>query len=93
MSKKRIKLYLSLPILSLTTSCAILPELALGGVNAASAFWSYRAASAEKVEVLTKDCEFTEIIYLTEESISGMALEDKRKIVRHNKSVAAVCGD
>jgi hypothetical protein len=84
---------LSMMILSLTLGCAILPELALGGVNAASAFWSYRAASAEKVEVLTKDCEFTKSIYLTEESISSMALEDKRKIVRHNKSVAAICGE
>jgi|TARA_B100000745_G_scaffold28257_1_gene18148 hypothetical protein len=84
---------LSMMILSLMPGCAILPELALGGVNAASAFWSYRAASAEKVQVLTKDCEFTKAIYLTEKSISGIALEDKRKIVLHNKSVAAVCGE
>jgi hypothetical protein len=80
-------------LLSLTTGCAILPELALGGVNAASAFWSYRAASADKVQVLTKDCEFSKAIYLTEESISNITVEDKRKIVQHNKTVAAVCGE
>lgn len=84
---------LSTMLLSLTTGCAILPELALGGVNAASAFWSYRAASADKVQVLTKDCEFSKAIYLTEESISNITVEDKRKIVQHNKTVAAVCGE
>ena len=73
------------------SGCVALPVISTVA-SVGSSYLSYRAATATKVEVLSRDCLIlTEPLYMSRESI--LVVEDKRKIVAQNMAREKICTD
>jgi len=70
-------------------SCSAVPAITSNGLSAFAAWYSYRAATAERVEVLSRDCVFARPIRIA----PGTELEhtDKLAIAEHNLLVSRFC--
>ena len=73
----------------LTQGCVALPIISTVA-SVGSSYLSYRAATATKIEVLSKDCWIlTEPLYMSRESV--LVIEDKRKIAAQNMAREKIC--
>jgi len=77
-------------IVMAAASCAAVPEIASGAASAVSAYWSYRSATAKRVQVVARECLFmTTPVYMSREST--LVREDKLKLAELNASWNAIC--
>lgn len=61
------------------------------GLSAGSSYYAWRAATAERVTVVAKDCQFAQPIILDRALAPVMSRADKQQIARHNLAFEAVC--
>ena len=73
------------------SGCIALPIISTAA-SLTGTYMSYRAATATKVEVLSRDCLIlTEPLYMSRESV--LVIEDKRKIAAQNMAREKICTD
>lgn len=61
--------------------------------SAASAYWSYKTATVEKVEVLSRDCIFAEELALNDAAVDALDRQSLEDLAAHNRSVRKQCQD
>ena len=62
--------------------------IASSAASSVSAYWSYRSATADKVNVLARECILGPV-YLSREST--LTTPDKRTLAAHNAAMAELC--
>jgi len=81
-------------VLCLTTSsiagCSAVPAIASSTLSAVGAWYSYRAATAETVQVLARECVFARQIRIEPGTV--LTREDKMQIAAHNMATERICG-
>lgn len=70
-------------------SCSAVPAIASNSLAAVGAWYSYRAATAETVEVLSRDCVFAREIRIEPGTV--LTREDRQQIAGHNLAVRRIC--
>lgn len=77
-------------LIAASLSGCLAATLAGATASTASGYWSYKAATAKKVEVIGRECLFmVEPLTLQRESV--LVREDKIKVAKLNVSWEAVC--
>ncbi|GAI78377.1 unnamed protein product [marine sediment metagenome] len=79
--------------MTITTSCAVLPELVSGIGTGISGYYSYKAATRDPVEVTTisRDCLFYEWVPVSDEVWDTLPVKLKQSIGLNNKLAVQNC--
>jgi hypothetical protein len=77
-------------LIPLLTGCPA-ATLAGAGASTASAYWSYKSATVERVEVLNRECLSDGPVYLSRQST--LTRDDKVKLAQHNAILKKLCED
>lgn len=79
---------MSLIALCMALQGCLAATIAGSAASSVSAYWSYKAATADTVEVLAREC-LLEPVYLSREST--LTTEDKRQLAAHNAAMLGLC--